>query len=53
MSHYDYVALAYGVFAVAMAWDYPAPRLRLKRAHRDILLRARREQAREHPRKDA
>lgn len=43
MSQGHYVALAYTVFALAMAWDYLAPRLYLRRIRRDIQLRARRE----------
>jgi heme exporter protein D len=41
-----YVTAAYLVFAVALAWDYLLPRLRLRRAQRDILARARRDAAR-------
>ena len=46
MSHAQYVALAYGVFAIVMAWDFLIPMLRLKQARRDIALRARRQSLR-------
>jgi heme exporter protein D len=39
----DYVTAAYLVFAVVLAWDYLAPRLRLARVRRAIALRQRRE----------
>lgn len=38
-----FVVAAYAVFAIAFAWDFLAPRLRLRRAHRDIAARARRD----------
>jgi hypothetical protein len=41
-----YVTAAYLEFAVALAWDYLLPRLRLRRAQRDILAGARRDAAR-------
>lgn len=40
---FDYVTAAYLVFAVVLAWDYLAPRLRLRRVRRTIALRQRRE----------
>ncbi len=46
MSYAGYVAAAYGVFAIVLAWDYLAPRLSLRRTRRQIALRARRESAR-------
>ena len=41
----DYAAAAYLVFAVALAWDYAAPRVRLRRALREVAARARRDAA--------
>ena len=37
---------AYAVFAAFLAWDFLVPRLRLARARRNIVLRAKREAAR-------
>ena len=37
-----YATAAYLLFAAALAWDYTAPRVRLRRALRDIAARARR-----------
>ena len=45
----DYVGGAYLVFALVLAWDYLAPRLRLSRVRRGIALRLRRAQARSAP----
>jgi heme exporter protein D len=42
----DYVTLAYVAFAVVLAWDFVAPRLRLAQVRRAIALRLRREAAR-------
>jgi heme exporter protein D len=42
----NYAVAAYAVFALALGWDYFAPRLRLRRVLRDIAARARREAAR-------
>jgi len=42
----DYVGAAYALFALVLAWDYLAPRLRLARFKRDRVLRSRRDQAR-------
>lgn len=42
----DYVRFAYAVFAVVLAWDYVAPRIKLAQVRRGIALRIRREQAR-------
>jgi len=41
----DYVRFAYAVFAVVLAWDYLAPRIKLAQVRRAIALRIRREQA--------
>ena len=46
---FDYVGLAYAVFAIVMAWDYIAPRVRLARVRREIVLRQRRDEARKRP----
>ena len=42
----DYVAMAYVSFAVVLAWDYIAPRIRLAQVRRAIAMRLRRESAR-------
>ena len=39
----DYVRFAYAVFAVVLAWDYLAPRIKLAQVRRSIALRLRRE----------
>jgi heme exporter protein D len=41
-----YVAAAYAVFALALGWDYLAPRLQLRRVLRAIAARSRRVAAR-------
>lgn len=46
MSYQEYVIGAYAVFALFLAWDFVVPRLRLSRARRNIVLRARREASR-------
>jgi len=46
MSYLEYVIGAYAVFALYLAWDFWAPRLRLSRTRREIAARARREAAR-------
>ena len=46
ISSSGYVEAAYLVFVLVLGWDAIAPRLRLRRAHRDILDRTRREAAR-------
>lgn len=46
---FDYVGIAYAVFAIVMAWDYIAPRVRLARVRREIVLRQRRDEARKRP----
>ncbi|KAA2286154.1 heme exporter protein CcmD [Arenimonas fontis] len=46
MSYLGYVLGAYAVFAVFLAWDFWAPRLRLTRTRREIAARARRQAAR-------
>lgn len=47
MSYREYVVGAYAVFALFLAWDFLAPRLRLARARRNIVLRAKRDAARQ------
>lgn len=42
MNHWQYVAAAYGAFAVLMAWDFIAPRLSLRQTLRGIRLNQRR-----------
>lgn len=42
----DYVRFAYAVFAIVLAWDYLAPRIKLAQVRRAIASRIRREQAR-------
>lgn len=42
MNHWHYIALAYGAFAVLMAWDFIAPRLSLRQTIRNIRLNQRR-----------
>lgn len=42
----DYVLSAYLVFAVVMAWDFVAPRIKLAQVRRAIALRARRDASR-------
>jgi heme exporter protein D len=46
MNASNYVVAAYAVFALALGWDYLAPRLRLRRALRAIASRAQRDAAR-------
>lgn len=41
--HSEFVAAAYIIFAVALLWDYLAPRLDYKKTLRNIRLRARRQ----------
>ena len=41
---FDYVGIAYAVFAIVMAWDYIAPRVRLARGRRYFVLRQRRDE---------
>jgi heme exporter protein D len=43
----EYVAAAYAVFALVMGWDYVAPRIRLQRVRRAIVLRSQRDAARQ------
>lgn len=40
--HQEFVAAAYIIFALALLWDYFAPRLSYKKTLRSIRLRARR-----------
>ncbi len=42
----DYVLSAYLVFALVMAWDFVAPRIKLARVRRAVALRARRDASR-------
>jgi len=49
VSHAEYVALAYAVFAVVLAWDFFMPMLRLRQVRRDITLRALRQSQRKNP----
>ena len=46
MTGSPYVAAAYAVFALALGWDYLAPRVQLQRALRAIAARVRRDAAR-------
>ena len=41
----NYIVAAYAVFAVVLAWDFLAPRVRLGQIRRAIALRARRDVA--------
>jgi heme exporter protein D len=43
---FDYVGGAYAVFAIVMAWDYVAPRVKLASVRRAIALRLRRDAVR-------
>lgn len=45
MSHWHYIAIAYGAFAAMLAWDYLMPRLALRQAIRRIRLLQRRKAA--------
>ena len=47
MTGSPFVAAAYAVFALALGWDYLAPRLQLRRTLRAIAARVRRDAARE------
>ena len=42
----DYVGAAYAVFALVLAWDFLAPRLKLAQVRRAIALRIRRDASR-------
>jgi hypothetical protein len=42
MNHWNYIVMAYGAFAVLMAWDYFAPRWSLRQTLRNIHLNKRR-----------
>ena len=46
MSINPFVSASFAVFAAILAWDYLAPRLKLRQVRRAIALRARREAAR-------
>jgi hypothetical protein len=41
MSHWIYIALAYGAFALLLLWDFMAPQWSLKNAVRSIRLQQR------------
>ncbi|KFN44700.1 hypothetical protein [Arenimonas oryziterrae] len=45
MNRFDYVKVAYAVFAVVLAWDYAAPRVRFAQVRKAIALRLRRDAA--------
>lgn len=45
MNHWNYVALAYGSFAVLLLWDFIVPQLTLKKSMRSIALRIRRKKS--------
>ncbi len=49
MSYREYVIAAYAVFAVALLWDYLAPRLQVRAALRAAALRTSRKAARSDP----
>jgi heme exporter protein CcmD len=42
MNHWNYIVMAYGAFAVLMAWDYIAPRWSLRQMLGSIRLNQRR-----------
>ena len=42
----DYVGAAYAVFALVLAWDFLAPRIKLAQVRRAIALRVRRDTTR-------
>ena len=42
MNHWNYVALAYGSFAILLLWDFIIPQLPLKKSMCGIALRIRR-----------
>ena len=45
----DYVSAAYALFALVLAWDYLAPRIKLAQVRRAIALRVRRNIVRKNP----
>jgi hypothetical protein len=45
----DYVSSAYLVFALILAWDFVAPRIKLAKVRRMIALRVRREESGKKP----
>ncbi|HMB56637.1 MAG TPA: heme exporter protein CcmD [Arenimonas sp.] len=45
MNHFDYIKVAYSVFAVVLAWDYVVPRVRFAQTKKAIAARLRREAA--------
>ena len=49
MKYAEYVAAAYAVFFLFLAWDYLAPVLRIRKAIRSAKLRAKRETSRNTP----
>ncbi len=42
MTHWHFIALAYGTFAVFMLWDYLLPRRRFNQGIRQLQLKMRR-----------
>jgi heme exporter protein D len=46
MSYLEYLVAAYVIFAVVLAWDFIAPKLKIARVLRDVRLRAKRDAAR-------
>ena len=42
MNHWNYIAIAYGAFALLLCWDFIAPRLAFKKTIRNLTLRLRR-----------
>jgi Heme exporter protein D (CcmD) len=45
MTHWHYIALAYGAFAALMLWDFLMPRLALGQSIRRLQLKLRRNSA--------
>lgn len=45
----DYVGAAYAVFALVLAWDYLAPRIKLAQVRRLVALRIRRDAGKRKP----
>jgi len=46
MNSHGYVAASFAVFVLVLAWDYLAPRFKLRQVRRAIALRTRRDAAR-------
>lgn len=49
MNYAGYVAASYAVFAVVLLWDLIVPMLRIRRTLRKVILRAKREAAKDAP----